>query len=77
MRDGVRRITDVVEVVGMEGETITTQSLFAYKYQTENPDGTLRGTFEATGLRPRFMSRIAYYGLAQAFLDATTPGAAD
>src|SRR5581483_950236 len=63
MRDGVRRVTEVMEVVGMEGETITTQPIFSYRYLGENPGGTLRGIFEATGTRPRFLSRLGYFGL--------------
>ncbi|MND02901.1 hypothetical protein D3C83_224650 [compost metagenome] len=54
----------------MEGPEITTQPLFAYRFTKENPDGSLEGRFEATGLTPSFMSRIGYYGLAPAFLEA-------
>ena len=43
MRDGVRRVTEVVEVVGLEGEMITLGTLFKYKFEGENADGTLRG----------------------------------
>ena len=70
MRDGVRRVTEVMEVVGMEGETITTQPIFSYRYLGENQDGTLRGVFEASGTRPRFMSRLGYFGLDKAFVEA-------
>jgi len=70
MRDGVRRITNVAEIVGMEGAEITTQPLFAYHFINENPDGSLNGKYEATGLTPAFMSRIGYYGLGTAFLEA-------
>ncbi len=70
MRDGTRRITELSEVVGMEGEVITLGNLFLFRYQGENPDGTLSGTFESTGLRPRFLPRLEYYGLAAAFMKA-------
>jgi pilus assembly protein CpaF len=70
MRDGVRRVTEVVEVVGLEEEVISLGALFNYRYQGENPDGTLRGIFEAAPRRPRFLSRIEYFGLGQAFLEA-------
>jgi len=69
MRDGVRRVTEVVQVVGMEEDVITLGNLFSYRYQGENLDGTLRGTFEATPVRPRFMARLEYFGLGAAFLD--------
>ena len=69
MRDGVRRVTEVVEVVGMEEEVITLGNLFAFKYEGENIDGSLRGHFESARTRPRFFSRLEYYGLGSAFLD--------
>ncbi|OFX03778.1 MAG: pilus assembly protein CpaF [Alphaproteobacteria bacterium RIFCSPHIGHO2_12_FULL_66_14] len=70
MRDGTRRITEVAEVVGLEGETLVLAPLFTFKFIGEDVDGSLRGTFEASGIRPRFLNRLAYYGLEQAFLDA-------
>jgi len=70
MRDGIRRVTEVTEVVGLEEDTITLAPLFTYKYSGENPDGTLRGIFEASGIRPGFLPKIEYYGLGQAFLDS-------
>ena len=71
MRDGARRVTEVTEVIGIEEDTITLAPLFTYKYSGENTDGTLRGSFEASGIRPRFLPKLEYFGLAQAFLDAT------
>ncbi len=68
MRDGVRRVTEVVEVIGLEGEMITLGSLFKYKFEGENQDGILKGGFEATQVRPHFLPRIEYYGLGSAFL---------
>jgi pilus assembly protein CpaF len=73
MRDGVRRVTEVVEVVGLEEEIISLGALFAYRFIGENPDGTLKGVFEATGNRPRFFARLEYFGLGAAFLEATKP----
>ena len=49
MRDGVRRVTEVAEVVGMEEEIVSLNTLFTYRFIGENPDGTLRGAFESTG----------------------------
>jgi len=70
MRDGVRRVTSVTEIVGMEGEIITTQDLFSYEYEGELPDGRLKGHFNSTGLRPNFTPRAAYFGLDKALLQA-------
>jgi pilus assembly protein CpaF len=73
MRDGTRRITEVAEVAGMEEDMITLATLFSYRYLGDNPDGSLNGVFEPSGIRPHFLPRLAYYGLAPAFLEAITP----
>ena len=70
MRDGVRRITHVTEVVGMEGEVVTMQDLFTYEYQGEGRDGLLLGSFKPAPVRPYFIKRAAYYGLDRALLQA-------
>jgi pilus assembly protein CpaF len=70
MRDGVRRVTEIVEVAGIEGDVIQLSVLFTYRYLGENPDGTLRSAFEATGTRPGFLSRLEYFGLATPFMEA-------
>ncbi|HEY1798461.1 MAG TPA: CpaF family protein [Stellaceae bacterium] len=69
MRDGVRRVTHIMEVVGMEGDVITTQELFAYQFNGENSDGKLRGTFASSGIRPAFLPRAEYYGLDRTLLE--------
>jgi pilus assembly protein CpaF len=70
MRDGQRRVTHVTEIVGMEGDVITMQDLFTYVYLGEGPDGKLRGTFRASGMRPTFLPRAEYYGLDKMLLEA-------
>ena len=70
MRDGVRRVTHVTEIVGMEGDVVTMQDLFTYEYQGENRDGTLLGSFMVAPVRPYFMKRAAYYGLDRALMAA-------
>lgn len=73
MRDGIRRVTQVTEIVGMEGDVVTLQDLFAFEYEGENRDGTLRGAHRATGTRPGFLDKIRYFGLDAAFLAALAP----
>jgi pilus assembly protein CpaF len=63
MRDGVRRVTSITEITGMEGSEIVTQELFRYEFDGEGADGLLLGRFESTGLQPHFASRAEYYGL--------------
>ncbi len=62
MRDGQRRVTQVSEVCGMEGDIITMQDLFSYQTKGEGPDGKLIGEFKWSGIMPRFLRRAAYYG---------------
>ena len=70
MRDGMRRVTHVMEVVGMEGDVITTQDLFVYEFEGEEADGKLRGNFKCSGLRPHFTPKAAYFGLDRPLLEA-------
>ncbi len=69
MRDGVRRVTQLMEVVGMEGDVITTQELFSFQFQGEGVDGKLRGMFQPSGIRPAFLPRAEYYGLDRTLLE--------
>ena len=69
MRDGVRRLTHITEVIGMEGEVVITQDLFTYEFKGEATDGGLSGTFKSTGLRPHFLPRAAYYGLDKVLME--------
>ncbi|MGH6947810.1 MAG: CpaF family protein [Kiloniellales bacterium] len=69
MRDGMRRVTHVVEIVGMEGDIITTQDLFTYEFEGEGQDGLLQGQFKSSGLRPHFAPKAAYFGLEKKLLE--------
>ncbi|WP_245004125.1 CpaF family protein [Bradyrhizobium liaoningense] len=70
MRDGQRRIIQVSEVIGLEGEVITTNDIAAFEYQEEDTHGRIMGTYKSTHALPKFKSRLAYYGLQQAWSDA-------
>jgi len=70
MRDGMRRVTHVTEVTGMEGDVIVTQDLFTYEFQGEDESGKLVGEFKSSGVRPLFVHKAAYFGLDQALLEA-------
>lgn len=72
MRDGVRRVTHITEVMGMEGEVVVTQDLFTYEFHGEAHDGKLSGAFKSSGLRPHFLPRAAYYGLDKVLMEAMT-----
>ncbi|MFM2130331.1 MAG: hypothetical protein RL477_1877, partial [Pseudomonadota bacterium] len=69
MRDGMRRITHVAEVTGMEGDIITSQELFTFHFEGEGSDGKLIGKFASSGLRPAFLDRAEYFGLGRALME--------
>ena len=70
MRDGMRRVSHVEEIVGMEGEIITTQNLFTFEFEGEGSDGMLKGQFKSSGLRPHFSTKAAYFGLDRPLMEA-------
>jgi pilus assembly protein CpaF len=71
MRDGMRRITSITEVIGMEGDVIILQQLFGYAVASGSRSGSISGEFTASGLRPAFLDTAAYHGLADVLLAAT------
>ena len=62
MRDGTRKITNITEVSGMEGDVITTMDIFAFE-QTGFENGKVLGHLRSTGLRPKFMDKIEESGI--------------
>ena len=64
MRDGVRRVTEISEVAGIDEETIVTSNIMEYAYKGENEDGILEGDFLISANRPSFYEKAHYFGLA-------------
>ena len=62
MRGGGRKVTNITEVTGMEGNVITTTDIFVFEQAGMN-DGTIIGKLRPTGLRPKFMDRIEARGI--------------
>jgi pilus assembly protein CpaF len=62
MRDGTRKITNLTEVSGMEGEVITMTDIFVFE-QTGFENGQIMGRLRPTGLRPKFMDKIEASGI--------------
>ena len=58
MRDGTRRVTNVTEVQGMEGDTVVLQDIFKFE-QTGFQSGRVLGKLVSTGLRPKFSEKFA------------------
>jgi pilus assembly protein CpaF len=70
MRDGIRRVQNICEMAGMEGETITMRELFAFQFRGERRDGTIDGEFVSSRMRPDFTARAAQFNLDKELLDA-------
>jgi pilus assembly protein CpaF len=70
MQDGIRRIQNITEIAGMEGDIITARELFIFRRRGERSDGTVDGVFESTRLRPDFYSRAAHLSLGEELLGA-------
>ncbi len=62
MRDGTRKITNITEVTGMEGDIITMTDVFAFEL-TGYEGGKVVGRLRPTGLRPKFMDKIEASGI--------------
>lgn len=62
LRDGSRRITQITEVIGMEGDVIITQDLMRYEIEGEDANGRLIGRHMSTGVgKPHFWDRARYF----------------
>ncbi|MCD2443475.1 CpaF family protein [Agromyces sp. SYSU K20354] len=63
-KDGVRRVTHITEVHGMEGDIVTLQDAFTFDHKAGfDAEGRVLGRIEPTGVRPRFAERIADHGI--------------
>ncbi len=71
LRDGSRRITQITEVLGMEGDVIITQDLMKYEINGEDANGHIIGEHVGCNIgRPGFWDRARYYGEEAHLADA-------
>ncbi len=63
LSDGSRKMMGVHEIVGMEGDMITMQEIFAFRMMGLTEDRKVRGKFVITGIRPKFMARLEAMGI--------------
>ncbi len=61
--DGKRRVTSISEVTGMEGDILQMQEIYKYVRTGTDEKGEVLGHFQATGVRPRFLSDLAAMGI--------------
>lgn len=63
LRDGSRKITEISEVVGIESDVITMQSIFRYQVEGYDGAGKAIGRFAASGIRPRIIEQFKEMGI--------------
>ncbi len=63
LSDGTRRVVNVTEVAGMEGQLITLQDIFVFKQTGVGPDGLVEGDLSPTGIRPQFADKFEAFGV--------------
>ncbi|MDF3081971.1 CpaF family protein [Burkholderia sola] len=63
LTDGKRKIISIQELTGMEGDIINMQEIFTFKRTGVDRDGSVRGHFCATGVRPKFVERLQAFGI--------------
>ena len=66
MRDGVRRVVSISEVVGFDGNVVNMQELFRFRHEASQASDTVNGVFETTRIMPSFLDRAAEHGLERA-----------
>src|SRR6266545_1489459 len=63
LSDGKRKVTSVAEITGLEGDIIQMQEIYRFVRESTAEDGTVHGHFQATGIRPRFLSDLVAKGI--------------
>ena len=63
LSDGSRRVMNVAEIVGMEGDVIQLQEIFRFERTHTDDEGKVHGKFVATGMRPRFLEEMERRGV--------------
>jgi pilus assembly protein CpaF len=62
LKDGTRKIVNITEVQGMEGDVIVMQDVFVFE-QTGVVEGKIQGRLKATGIRPKFVEKFEIMGI--------------
>ena len=63
LTDGTRKLIGLQEITGMEGDIITTQTIYSFKQLGIRPDGKVSGRFAFAGVRPKFIDRFRMSGI--------------
>lgn len=62
--DGTRRLMNITEITGMEGELVSMQDIFVFRQIGVDRKGRVLGQMEATGVRPQFLGHLEAQGIA-------------
>jgi pilus assembly protein CpaF len=62
--DGMRRVTHITEITGMEDDVVSMQDVFVFEKQGVASDGRILGAFTATGIRPKFAEKLQASGIS-------------
>jgi pilus assembly protein CpaF len=63
LSDGSRRVMNITEITGMEGDVVTLQDIFVFEKRGLSPEGRVIGRFAATGIRPKFYEKLLAAGI--------------
>jgi pilus assembly protein CpaF len=63
LSDGTRKLMNIAEITGMQGDIVSMQDLFVFQKRGVRADGAVIGEFTPTGIRPHFTERLAVAGI--------------
>ena len=63
LADGTRKVTAISEITGMEQDAVTMQDIFVFEKLGLTEEGRVKGSFRATGIRPKCAQMIAASGI--------------
>jgi len=72
--DGKRRVTNITEITGMEGDIVQMQDIYTFVKESTDEQG-VHGSFRATGVRPKFLLDLKTAGvdIPESYFDASRP----
>jgi pilus assembly protein CpaF len=63
LSDGTRKVTDISEITGLEENVVSMHSVFSFVRKGIGPDGKVLGSFQPSGIRPKFLERLRVAGI--------------
>jgi pilus assembly protein CpaF len=63
MSDGTRKVVNISEITGLEENIVSMHDIFNFARKGIGPDGRVLGSFQPTGIRPKFLDRLRVAGI--------------